>query len=106
MAPSFVKILIIVDDDFDIGDHFQVEWAMCFRMQPARDVEIVHDAKAIGLDPSQAAPEVPQEDISRYISSKLVINATRKHAFPALALPPKAHLEIVDKQWEKYGFSR
>jgi len=66
----------------------------------------VSNAKAIGLDPSQAPPDVPQENISRYISSKLVINATRKHAFPALALPPKEHLEIVDRQWEKYGFQR
>ena len=106
LYPAFGKILIVVDEDIDIRDHTQVEWAMSFRMQPERDVEIVSNAKAIGLDPSQAPPDVPQENISRYISSKLVINATRKHAFPALALPPKEHLEIVDRQWEKYGFQR
>jgi len=59
---------------------------------------------AVSLDPSQAPPEVPQEDISRRVSSKLGIDATRKHAFPAVAVPPKEHLDLVRKNWQSYGF--
>lgn len=40
---------------------------------------------------------------SDQVSSKVGIDATRKHAFPALAVPPKEHLDRVDAQWERYG---
>jgi UbiD family decarboxylase len=103
LAPAYGKIMIIVDDDIDVHDHAQVEWAMGFRMQPERDVEIVRGTQAVGLDPSLVPPEVPQDDVSRYVGSKLVIKATRKHAFPPLALPPEDHLKKVDAQWGKYG---
>ena len=102
-APAYGKIMILVDDDIDVHDHAQVEWAVSFRMQPDRDVEILRGTQAVGLDPSQAPPDVPQEDISRSIGSKLVIKATRKHAFPPLSLPPEEHLRRVDAEWEKYG---
>ena len=38
--------------------------------------------------------------------SKMGIDATRKHEFPPAALPPRAHLERVDTQWERYGIER
>jgi UbiD family decarboxylase len=102
-ASPFGKFIVVVDEDVDVRDYFQVEWAMSFHVQPERDIDIVRGVKAIGLDPSQAPPEVPQGDPSRWVSSKAVIDATRKHAFPPLALPPKEHLQRVDARWEKYG---
>jgi 3-polyprenyl-4-hydroxybenzoate decarboxylase len=59
---------------------------------------------AVQLDPSQAREDVLQQDPSRRLSSKLGIDATRKHAFPAIAIPPKEHLERVRKEWKSYGF--
>ena len=76
---------------------------MIFHDQPAQDIKIIGEVQAVALDPSQAPPEVPQEDPSRGVSSKVVIDATRKHEFPALSLPPEEHLRRVDAQWAKYG---
>ncbi len=105
-AEGFGKYIIVVDEDIDIRDHAQVDWAMSFHVQPIRDVEIMPNVQAVALDPSQAPADVPQEDESRKISSKVIIDATRKHKFPALALPPDEHLRRVDGQWAKYGLER
>jgi UbiD family decarboxylase len=99
----FGKVTIVVDDDVDVRDPFQVEWALCFRMQPAQDVHIVNGTEALTLDPSQAPPDVPASDPRRRISSKVGMDATRKHAFPPLAVPPKDHLARVDADWDRYG---
>lgn len=103
IAPMLGKVVILVDDDIDIRDHAQVEWAVSFRMRPDRDVEVIRNIRAVGLDPSLAPPEVPQDSPLRNLGSKLVINATRKHAFPPLSMPPAEHLKRVDEQWAKYG---
>ena len=99
----FGKVTIVVDDVIDVRDPFQVEWALSFRMQPAADVHIFTGTEAMTLDPSQAPPDVPTGDPRRRISSRVGIDATMKHAFPALAVPPKDHLARVDAQWERYN---
>ncbi len=38
LAIGVGKITIIFDEDIDIRDPFQVEWALSFRMQPAEDI--------------------------------------------------------------------
>ena len=103
-APQFGKITVVVDDDIDIRDVNAVNWALSFRVQPERDVVIMPGMAAVSLDPSQAPVDVPQEDLSRRVSSKIGIDATRKHAFPDVAVPPKEHLELVRKNWQSYGF--
>jgi UbiD family decarboxylase len=103
-APQFGKITVVVDDDIDIRDINSVLWAVSFRMQPEKDVVVMPGMAAVQLDPSQAPAAVPQEDISRRISSKLGIDATLKHAFPPVAVPPKEHLDLVRKNWQSYGF--
>ncbi len=99
----FGKITVVVDDDIDVRDPFQVEWAMSFRMQPATDVRVYTDTDALTLDPSQADYSVPNESPLRRRSSKVGIDATRKHTYPPLAVPPKEHLDRVAGQWDKYG---
>ena len=97
------KILIVVDDDIDIRDPFQVEWAMSFRMQPAEDIHIVRDMDPITLDPSQPLQDGKPVAPSEQVSSKVGIDATRKHPYPPAAVPPKEHLERVAAHWERYG---
>ncbi|HVA23699.1 MAG TPA: UbiD family decarboxylase [Chloroflexota bacterium] len=99
----FGKITVVVDDDIDVRDHFQVEWAMSFRTQPASDVRLYDDTDALTLDPSQADYSVPNESPLRRRSSKVGIDATRKHDYPPLAVPPQEHLDRVAGQWDKYG---
>jgi UbiD family decarboxylase len=99
----FGKIAIVVDDDIDIRDSFQVEWALSFRMQPAEDVYVIKNTDPLTLDPSQPLKNGEKVKPADQVSSKLGIDATKKHPFPPLAVPPKEHLEKVDAQWERYG---
>lgn len=100
--PTLGKFLVVVDEDIDIRDQFQLNWALSWRVQPHKDVFMIEDMPAVRLDPSQAADEVTQLDNSRRTSSKMGIDATKKHQFPAVALPPKEHLEKVRANWEAY----
>jgi UbiD family decarboxylase len=98
------KILIVVDDDIDIRNAAEITWAMSFRMQPARDMVVQDGMVGIGLDPSIVGVDVPQHDPRRRVGSKLLIDATRKHAYPAAARVPKELMERVRNRWREYGF--
>jgi 2,5-furandicarboxylate decarboxylase 1 len=47
-----LKHVVVVDDDIDIFDPTDVEWAIATRVQGDRDVMIVNNARAKPLDPS------------------------------------------------------
>jgi UbiD family decarboxylase len=97
------KMTIIVDDDIDIRDSFWVEWALSFRMQPAEDIHIQRNTDPITLDPSQPLKDGKPVPPSQQVSSRVGIDATRKHAYPALAVPPTKDLNKVAERWERYG---
>ncbi|MGE5819565.1 MAG: UbiD family decarboxylase [Deltaproteobacteria bacterium] len=103
-APQFGKLTVVVDDDIDIRDPNLVNWALSFRVQPEKDAFILSGTAAVQLDPSQAREDVLQQDPTRRVSSKIGIDATRKHAYPAVAVPPQEHLERVRADWHSYGF--
>jgi UbiD family decarboxylase len=103
MRTGFGKITVIVDDDIDVWDDFAVDWALSWRVRPDRDVYIERDVQAVGLDPSQAPPSVPQHHPVRQVTSRIAIDATRKHEYPAVSLPPKEHLDLVASRWKEYG---
>src|SRR5581483_9901480 len=71
------KFTIVVDEDIDVRNSFQVEWAMSFHAQPARDSFTVSGVVPSGVDPSTAAADVPQHDPRRRAGSKILIDATR-----------------------------
>ena len=98
------KYTIVVDDDIDVRNSFQVEWAMAWRTQAARDFFVVDGVVPSGLDPSTAAADVPQHDRRRRVGSKVLIDATRKHDYPPAARLPKEYLETVRGRWAEYGF--
>jgi UbiD family decarboxylase len=97
------KITIVVDDDIDVRDPFQVEWALSFRMQPAGDIHIVPAMDPITLDPSQPLKDGKPVPPPEQVGSKVGIDATRKHPYPPPAVPPKEHLEKVASDWARYG---
>lgn len=101
--PTLGKYTVIVDDDIDVRDPFMVNWALSFRSQPHKDTIIADNMPAIRLDPSQAAEDVPQLDESRLTSGKIGIDATKKHKYPPIALPPAEHLKRVRARWDEYG---
>ena len=103
LRSGFGKITVVVDDDIDVWDDFAIDWALSWRVRPDKDVYIERDIQAVGLDPSQAPPSVPQHHPSRMVGSRVAIDATRKHEYPAISLPPKEHLDRVAAQWKEYG---
>jgi UbiD family decarboxylase len=103
MSAGIGKIVVVVDDDINIRDPWQVDWAIAFRMQPDKDVRIISDAEPITLDPSQPLRDGQPIPAAEQVSSKLGIDATKKHPYPAPSVPPKEHLDKVAAQWERYG---
>jgi len=51
-----IKHVTIVDDDIDVFDPTDVEWAVATRVQADRDVVIISDARSKPLDPSLPPP--------------------------------------------------
>ncbi len=104
--PTLGKFTVIVDDDIDVWDDFAVDWAMSFRVQPAQDCTLVPDSASVRLDPSTAPADEPQLTKKRSVGSKILIDATKKHKFPPLAIPPMAHREAVLANAGLYGFDK
>ncbi|CAG7646165.1 UbiD family decarboxylase [Paenibacillus allorhizosphaerae] len=65
-AQDLLKYIIVVDDDIDILNPTDVEWAMATRMRAHDDVQIIRDVKSNPIDPMA---------INRTVS-KLIIDAT------------------------------
>jgi 4-hydroxy-3-polyprenylbenzoate decarboxylase len=103
--PGIGKIAIAVDDDINPRDPDMVNWALSFRMQPDRDVKIITGKSPI-LDPSGYPPGSSTEHRSYpppHGSSAMLVDATRKWAFPPVALPRKEYMEHALKIWEEEG---
>src|SRR5215467_691457 len=100
------KFTIVVDDDIDVRSPFQVEWAMSFHAQPARDTFTVSGVVPSGVDPSTAPSDIPQHDPQRRAGSKMLIDATRKHPYPPAARVPAEFTRAAQKKWKEYGFSK
>ena len=74
-----IKHVTIVDDDIDVCDPVDVEWAVATRVQADRDVVIVSNARSKPLDPSLPLPihgKVPT-------TAKMGIDATIPENIPA-----------------------
>jgi 2,5-furandicarboxylate decarboxylase 1 len=52
LAVADMKHVVVVDDDIDVFDPVEVEWAIATRVQADRDVIIIGDARSKPLDPS------------------------------------------------------
>jgi 2,5-furandicarboxylate decarboxylase 1 len=52
LSVADMKHVVVVDDDIDVFDPVDVEWAIATRVQADRDVVIVGDARSKPLDPS------------------------------------------------------
>jgi len=90
------KEVIVVDDDIDITNNDEIDWAVVTRVQAGRDIFIVPGGQGSRLDPSSDAYGV---------TDKLFIDATKKKGFRGtVAEPTKAMMEKIESRWKKYGF--
>jgi 3-polyprenyl-4-hydroxybenzoate decarboxylase len=100
-APAW-KWVISVDDDIDSDDLDSMMWALAWRVQPHKDIEI-HRGRNTDLDPSGA----PVEDTfaertypDGLGASQILIDATRNWAYPPVSLPAKQLMEHAKQIWE------
>jgi 2,5-furandicarboxylate decarboxylase 1 len=79
-----LKHVVVVDDDIDVNDPTEVEWAIATRVQGDKDIFVVPNARAKPLDPSlpQGAGVVPT-------GAKVGIDATIPDGIP------KEHYERI-----------
>jgi UbiD family decarboxylase len=97
------KIIIVVDEDIDPRDPDSVNWALTYRMQPHRDMQIMR-GRTGGLDYSAYRPEDPLEE-RRYPqglgASSLMIDATLKWNYPPTSLPKQQYMERALEIWNE-----
>ena len=90
------RYIVVVDDDVDITDLNEVIWAMCTRVDPVKDIEIVKDCWSGPLDPIIPVGEKGH-------SSRAIINACRPiswiDSFPKVV---GASPELVEKTVAKW----
>jgi 4-hydroxy-3-polyprenylbenzoate decarboxylase len=100
---AWMKWIIVVDEDIDISDIEMVFWALAWRVQPHRDIEI-NRGRLTDLDPS-AAPCDSGFDERTYPEGKggsqILIDATLKFPNPPISLPSKELMENAKKIWEE-----
>jgi len=77
LSSYLIKHAVVVDDDIDVHDMEEVEWAIATRVQPHEDVILVEGLWAKPLDPSLALHEQP------LTTSKLGIDATKPLGVPS-----------------------
>lgn len=96
------KVIIAVDEDIDPENFAALNWAICHRAQPHRDIRIVAGRQTIhspiAIVMQHKAPEgYDPED------SSLLIDATRKADFPPISLPERQFMENAKRIWEELG---
>ncbi len=106
LTARFARVVIVVDEDIDPRDPDSINWALSFRMQPHRDIRISLNRVA-DLDPSNAPPDEPDTNYPfPNGNSSLLIDATRKWAYPPVSLPKKEFMERARQIWEELGLPR
>jgi 4-hydroxy-3-polyprenylbenzoate decarboxylase len=100
MPRAAPKILIAVDEDIDARDAEAVQWAMAYRMQPHRDIQIRDIKVSTALDFSLAPPS-SREAVESVRGSAILIDATRKWEYPPVSLPRREFMENAQAIWRE-----
>lgn len=99
------KVIIVVDEDIDPKNSDMVMWAMSFAMQPHRDTRVIMSRSPL-LDPSAYSLMTKPEDRTfppPEGCSGILIDATRKGAYPAVGLPKRKFMEGALQIWQDEG---
>ena len=80
LSVAEVKLAIVTDEDIDINDPDDVDWALTFRVQADRDLITLAGARGKHVDPSIRAWELGQGGLP--LTAKLGIDATIPEGIP------------------------
>jgi len=91
--PAVGKFCIAINDDINPENVDQVLWAMSYRCNPIKDIQILN---------YRSQGHAPHTDIEEDESTMLV-DATLKCDFPPVALPKQEYMERAKEIWEELG---
>lgn len=80
LSVSEVKLAIVTDEDINIHDPDDLDWALTFRVQADRDLIVVEGARGKHVDPSLRAWELGKGGLP--LTAKLGIDATIPEGIP------------------------
>jgi 2,5-furandicarboxylate decarboxylase 1 len=93
---NIIKHVVVVDDDIDIFDPADVEWAIATRLRAERDILVVPRARADRVDPVKEDRRV----------AKWALIALKDPEKPPetyeRARAPREVLEMVERRWRDY----
>jgi 3-polyprenyl-4-hydroxybenzoate decarboxylase len=95
-------MVVAVDEDVDPHDADSVVWAMAWRMQPHRDLE-VRPVSPHEMDYSVMPPAESVGTAEGQAASMLLIDATRKWPYPPQSLPSREYMEDALRLWQAAG---
>ncbi|WP_449462390.1 UbiD family decarboxylase [Tardisphaera miroshnichenkoae] len=99
MGGMMRKAVVVVDDDVDPSDVYQVLFAIATRCDPAVDLQIIRNVTTSSLDPS-----VPLEvrESEHPTGSCAIIDATRKAHTPEPTTMSDELATALEKKWKKF----
>lgn len=96
-----VKQVIVVDDDVDVHNPVEVEWAVATRFQADRDLVVVSGAQGSALDPSTTIgfPDNKPPIAMQGFSAKMGLDATKpitssEHVFTRVRIPGEREVDL------------
>jgi 2,5-furandicarboxylate decarboxylase 1 len=103
-----IKQVIVVDDDVDVHDPQQVEWAVATRFQADRDLVVISGAQGSVLDPSTTVAtghhdsDTPAPPHLQGIGAKMGLDATRPvsyrgHVFTKVSIPGEREIDLDEE---------
>ena len=113
--PSHFKNVIVVDEDIDIHDADQLEWAFAYRVDAKDDgVVVFPGTPGMGLDPSTDPRWRDYAVFGRARWNRLLIDATKEwrwgpreewggDRYPPVAEMSQEARELIDRRWSEYG---
>lgn len=97
-SANFLKYVVIVDDDINPYDMEDVLWAVCTRVDPKDDVDIIRKTWSQPLDPRIRRPT------NDWTTSTMIIRAVKPYdwisEFPKVAIEPE---DVRREVFNKYG---
>ncbi|HKZ51070.1 MAG TPA: UbiD family decarboxylase domain-containing protein, partial [Dehalococcoidia bacterium] len=94
------RYVVVVDEDIDVTDIDEVLWAMCTRVDPDRDIEVLRECPSAALDPMVHPDRKKNPTMPR-----VVIDATRPYEwrdrFPeVVASSPELRQQVLARWGE------
>jgi len=101
---TLFRRVTVVDDEINVRDPQEVEWAVATRCRPDKDIIIIPEHITTILDPVMT--KEMQRDLPGGITAKYGIDATKSHEYNPIALPDEKYLKKASEQFDKYGIKR